>query len=130
MIRGTTAQFKFQLPYSVSECPSIDVYFWQPNNPNTLLPIKKTKADRVLSMDALEFIIQLTAEETKRFVDRYKAKMQLRAQHISGTSFGTKPQLITVYPMPDDLIIDDESTPIIPPATDEFIIIDGGSIIE
>lgn len=81
-------------------------------------------------MDALEFIIQLTAEETKRFVDRYKAKMQLRAQHISGTSFGTKPQLITVYPMPDDLIIDDESTPIIPPATDEFIIIDGGSIIE
>lgn len=128
MIRGTTAQFKFKMPYAKDELSWVTIGFWQSNNPSKLLPIIKTKDDCATTDVQNELLVSLTAEETARFMDKYKAKMQLRAQKTStGEKFGTKPQLITVYPMPDDLI---EENPTIPPAdANSFVIIDGGTII-
>ena len=129
MIRGTTAQFKFTMPYSKDEWEWIRIKFWQPNNPSKLLPITRTKDDCSTTDDPRELFVSFTAEETARFLDKYKAKVQLRAQHsLTGAVFGTKQQLITVYPMLNDII---EEDPTIPPADENrFIIIDGGSIVD
>ena len=43
MIRGTTAQFKFKLPYSYDELTSITIRFWQQGNPSDSLPVFKYK---------------------------------------------------------------------------------------
>ena len=129
MIRGTTAQFKFKMPYTKDELMWLTIKFWQPNNQSDLLPITKIKDDCVTTDNPKEILVSLTAEETSRFLDKYKAKMQLRAQNtLTGTVFGTKPRLVTVYPMLDNLI---EEDPMIPIDTgDRWIIIDGGNIIE
>jgi hypothetical protein len=122
MIRGTTAQFKFKLPYAKDECEWITIKFWQSHNTSRLLPITRTKDDCDAPSDSKEIYVSLTAEETARFLDKYKAKVQLRAQ-ANGTVFGSKPQLVTVYPMPDDIIGED---PTMPPANEEgWIILDG-----
>lgn len=127
MIRGTTAQFKFKTPYPKDECLWIRIKFWQPNNPNELLPITRIKEDCDTTDDQKEWVVSLTAEETARFLDKYKARVQLRAQHsLTGSVFGTKPELITVYPMLDDIIEEDPTFP----SKDQngWIIIDGGII--
>lgn len=128
MIRGTTAQFNFKLPYTKEDLAWATIKFWQPNNSNTLLPVIKQLADCSNSSDPNKLCVSLTSEETSRFSDKHKARVQLIAQHASsGTVFGTKPELISVYPMPDDIIIDQ---PDIPPATEDgLIIFDGEAII-
>ena len=126
MVRGTTAQFKFKLPYSYDELASITVRFWQPGNPNTSLPIFKYKIHCEERAEK-EIYVSLRPSETALFSDKYKAKMQLRAQPISGVSFGSKECLITVYPMPDDIIVEDTELPDVPTA-DEWIVLDGDSI--
>ena len=129
MIRGTTAQFKFKLPYSKNELAWITIKFWQPNNPTELLPIIKKLTNCYDADDSKGLCVSLTAEETSRFLDKYKAKVQFRAQHIkSGTIFGIKPRLITVYPMPDDVI---EESPDLPSESEEeWIVLNGGEITE
>lgn len=130
MIRGTTAQFKFKLPYAKRELLSATIKFWQPNNTNNLLPIIRTlDADKLndcfVSDDSKELCISLTSEETSRFSDKYKAKVQLIAQHIDGTNFGSRPQVVTVYPMPDDII-----GPTMPGANEEgWIVLDGETVV-
>lgn len=130
MIRGTTAQFKFKLPYALSELEWINITFWQPNNPN-LQPIIKT-ANECSSVDGTtEIYTSLTCQDTAKFSDKYKAKVQLRAQPIGQAPFGCKERLITVYPMLDDLI-DKGDTPIEPstPSTEDgWVALDGGAII-
>ena len=128
MIRGTTAQFKFKLPYAKDELSWATIKFWQPNNPNALLPITRTLEHCQTTDNSKELCVSLTAEETSRFVDKYKAKLQLRAQHLnSGTVFGIKPQLFTVYPMSDDIL---EENPLLPDETPEgIVILDGDSIV-
>lgn len=129
MIRGTTAQFKFKMPYTLNELEWINVNFWQPNNPNTLAQIKKTKNDCNTTSNIKEIVVSLTAEETARFSDKYKARMQLRARHTqTGAVFGIKPQTITVYPMADDIAIDGST--VLPPDTDGWVVLDGGAIVE
>lgn len=127
MIRGTTAQFKFKLPYSYDELSWATIKFWQPNNPSKLLPITRRLEDCAVSDGSNELCVSLTAEETSRFLDKYKAKVQLRAQHIvSGAVFGNKTRLITVYPMLDDIIKED---PTLPSETEEgWVVLDGETI--
>ena len=130
MIRGTTAQFKFKLPYTKEEIQSATIRFWQPNNTNNLpiiLTLDSTKLnDCFISDNSKELCVSLTSEETIRFSDRYKAKTQLRGQHVNGTTFGSRPQIITVYPMPDDMI-----DPTLPSANDEgWIVLDGETVID
>lgn len=129
MIRGTTAQFKFKLPYSYDELTNITIKFWQPGNPSASLPIYKYKTnceERVKQ----EIYVSLRPSETARFSDKYKAKLQLRAQPIIGAPFGSKEQLVTVYPMPDDIIIDDPTIDPDTPTEEEWIILDGDTIVD
>ena len=132
MIRGTNAQFKFKLPYTKDELVWATIKFWQPQNPSKLLPITKKLQDCKAPADFKGLCVSLTAEETSRFLDTYKAVVQLRACHQgSVTVFGTRPQLITVYPMDDDII---EEDPIVPPLPGEdedgVIILDGEDIVD
>ena len=128
MIRGTTAQFKFKLPYSYDELINITIRFWQPGNPSESLPRFKNKEDCV-EREKGEIYVSLRPSETALFSDKYKAKLQLRAQPNIGAPFGSKEQLVTVYPMPDDIIIDDPTIPETP--TEEgWIVLDGDSIID
>ena len=78
--------------------------------------------------DPTELYVSLTAEETQRFSEKYKAVVQLRAQHgSSGTIFGSRKQLVTVYPMRDDII---EENPTLPAENEEgWVIFDGETII-
>ena len=129
MIRGTTAQFKFNMPYPISDLLWVTVKFWQPGNIGTdiaPLPITKKLSNEDLSK-LEEVVITLSPTETARFSDKLKARVQLRAKASNGTTFASKEQLITVYPMSDDIIIDD-------PEWDEedeegYIILDGQSIV-
>lgn len=129
MIRGTTAQFKFKLPYSKSELEWITIKFWQPGNPSDDLPIKKIKSNCDES-GRDEICVSLSATETSYFSDKYKAKVQLRAQPYFGTPFGSKQQLITVYPMSDDII--DADNPTSPPDPEDhgYVVLDGDLVVE
>ncbi len=74
-----------------------------------------------------ELYVSLTAEETMRFSDKHKAKMQLRGRLISsGRIFGCKTRLITVYPINDDLFEDDL---IVEESNDGWVVLDGKSVI-
>ena len=122
MIRGTTAQFKFKLPYKVDELESAKITFWQPGN-DTTLPIVKEKSDcSVADADPYCLCVSLTSEETKRFSDKLKARVQLRAQH-GNTTFASRQQLVTVYPINDEIV-----DPEIPAAQSGFVIFDGDRI--
>ena len=74
-----------------------------------------------------ELCVSLTAEETLRFSDQSKAKVQLRAQQKDGTVFASHQQLITVYPIIDDIITDDPSFPE-DENSDGLIVLDGKPI--
>lgn len=129
MIRGTTAQFKFKLPYKKSELAWATMKFWQDGNngtPESPLPITKRLAHCTSPEDSEELCVELSASETMRFSDKKKAKAQLRAQTIEGKTFASQQQLITVYPIHDDIITDDftETT-----EEDGYIILDGESIV-
>ena len=107
MIRGTTSQFKFKLPYPKSELEWIKIKFWQPHNPSNLLPITKIKDHCSSSDNQNEICVSLTEEESAAFSDKYKGKVQFRAKPTDGIVFGCPPQLFTVYPMLDELIEED-----------------------
>ena len=109
MIRGTTAQFKFNMPYPISDLLWVTVKFWQPGNPGTdiaPLPITKKLTNDDLSQ-LKEVVITLSPMETARFSDKLKARVQLRAKTTNGSILGCKEQFITVYPINDDIITDD-----------------------
>ena len=127
MIRGTTAQFKFKIPYTKEELAWTTIKFWQPNNLSTLLPITKSLEHCDAPDDSTELYVSLTAEETSRFSEKYKAKVQLRAQCKDGTIFGCPPKLIPVYPMRDDII--DENPELPPENAEGWVIFDGKPII-
>lgn len=129
MIRGTTAQFKFKLPYSYDELEKITIRFWQQGNPSDLLPIIKYKTN-CSETSKNEIGVSLLPSETARFSDRYKAKVQLAATPYMGGSFGSKEHLLTVYPMPDDIITDDTIVDPSTPTENGWIILDGEDIVD
>lgn len=141
MIRGTTAQFNFKLPYSKEDVTTVEVVFWQPNNSGLNedypLPIKKGYVQEKSSdgtivtggpwnwVDDHTLSVKLWQQETLTFSDKYKAKAQLRAI-ARGEAFGSAQEYITVYPIYGDEPIGDE---IIPTPDDEgWIILDGENI--
>lgn len=130
MIRGTTAQFRFKLPYRKSELAWATIKFWQPGNNGTLeapLPITKRLEHCTMAADSDVLCISLTAEETLRFSDKFKAKAQLRAQAVDGTIFASEQQDVTVKPINDDIILDDPTMP--SPNEEGWIILDGETIV-
>lgn len=131
MIRGTNAQFKFRLPYNCSELKTVKITFWQPANsgPNASrpLPIVKILEQCSFSGAAKELSVTLNQEETLRFVDDRKAYVQLRATTVDGIPIASREQMITVYPVYDDSILDDEILPT--PDYDGIVYLDGSTIV-
>lgn len=133
MIRGTTAPFKIKLPYTIGELEWVTMKWWQDGNKGTTmapLPITKRLANCSTTENAdtsKELYVSLTAEETMRFSDKYKAKMQFRAKLLSnGRIIGCKPKLIAVYPINEDLFGDDIVTE---ESSDGWIVLDGKTVI-
>lgn len=126
MIRGTTTPFKFKLPCKMSDLMWATITFWQSNNTNPLLPIVKTLEDSDSPTYVSELCITLSAEETLRFSDRLKGRVQFRAQHAgTGEVFGIKPELFNVYPMVDEAL-DMPTMPV--PNEDGWILLDGQDV--
>jgi hypothetical protein len=131
MIRGTNAQFKFILPYNVSEIKSVKIVFWQNCNngpdPTRPLPIIKVLGQCSQSDKSNELYVTLNQEETLRFVDDHKGRTQLLGTTKSGIPFATREKTFTVYPIYDDSILDGEILPT--PSYDGIIYLDGQSIV-
>ena len=127
MIRGTAQPFRFKLPYPLDDLVWITIQFWQDNNPDKTSVVTKTKVDCVEQDGAV--YVSLSANDTKKFSDRYKVAMQLRAQPLYGVPFGSKPKLYTVYPMSDGIIDSDTENDSPAQTNEKWIILDGDSII-
>lgn len=136
MIRGTATQWKCVFKYTKDQIQDVMIMFWQPNNPSESLPIIKRKYDCAWNDSATnECYVSLRPSETALFSDKYRAKMQVKVTPNAefGLPFGSKENLITVYPMPDNMMPDDptpedpEDVPI--PPDGEWAYLDGGSII-
>lgn len=130
MIRGTTAQFRFKIPCTYNDLEWVAIKFWQNGNigtPNSSLPIIKSKGYCSVS-ESGELCVSLTAEETMRFSDKSKARVQLSAKKWDGTQFASHQQLITVYPMQDDIITPPEAELPDDEAGDGWTLLDAGPI--
>lgn len=142
MIRGTTAQFKFKLPYSKNNVLLAEAKFWQSGNTRGLeqdcpLPLIKYYTQEISSegnvitqypwnwVDDYTLVVRLGQRETSTFSDKYKARAQMRIRTVDGLVFASGQQIINVYPA-------DWSSPLgvdLPTATDDqWIILDGGTI--
>ena len=132
MIRGTTAQFKFKLPYNANEILTVKITFWQTGNDgpdaSRPLPIIKVKEQCSFPGGRNELLVSLNKEETLRFEDDRKAYVQLQAKTTDGTVFACKQETITVYPVYDESIFDEEIVPTPSPDTGGIIVLDGSTI--
>ena len=141
MIRGTTAQFNFKLPYSKEDVTTAEVVFWQPNNSGLNedfpLPIEKGYVQELSSNGAVitggpwnwvddhTLSVKLWQQETLTFSDKYKARVQLRAM-ANGAIFASPQEYITVYPIYGDEPMGDDIVPT--PDTEGWTILDGETI--
>lgn len=136
MIRGTTAQFKFQLPYNISDLDVVKITFWQNNyyGPDTTrpLPIVKVLSQCSETNVPNELLVFLNKEETLRFLDDRKAYVQIQGKTKEGSAFASKQEMITVYPVYDDSILDDDiiPSPSPGPGDDGYIVLDGSVITD
>ena len=130
MIRGTNAHFKFKLPYDFEQLDRAKVTFWQPENKGPSisrpLPIVKVLEQCHPSDKRDELCVTLNQEETLRFSDERKAFVQLRATTKDGIPIANKTKMITVYPVYDDSILDEEILPT--PDFDGVVRLDGRTI--
>lgn len=131
MIKGTTAQFKLKLPCTKADLLWATMTVGQTGNSGTTsapLPIIKRKSDCTGDDTSKELYFSLTALETARFSEKLKAYVQFRAQNNEGTVFGNRTMYVTVYPMSDAIL--DEDDPIIPePGGEELTVLDAGEIV-
>lgn len=100
MIRATSQQFRFTIPYDISEVDTASIMFWQEadNNATEEIFIEKTFEDcEVLDSNILS--VTLHAEETAQFSTDRKAYVQLKAITNDGFTFGSRTKQLTVYPM-------------------------------
>ena len=130
MIRGTNAQFVFKLPYNFNQLSSAKVMFWQTdyNGPSASrpLPIIKILPQCSQSNNTNELCVTLNQEETLRFKDDRKAYVQLRAVTKDGIPIASKQRMITVEPVGDDSVLDDDVIPT--PEYNGYIYLDGRTI--
>lgn len=129
MTRGTTAYFKFIMPYNYDQLASAKIVFWQKNyngpSDNRPLPIIKVLNQCSTTNASNELAVTLTPEETLRFTDRRKGFVQLTATPIDGVRFASRQYMFTVYPITDNDTGDDI---VIPTPESGVIILDGGYI--
>jgi hypothetical protein len=131
MIRGGNIEYRWNLPYNFSDLAVVKINFWQEgyNGPSAErpLPILKVLEQCRQGSKPTELSVILHQEETLRFTDKRKAKVQLRAVTTSGIPIITHEQLITVYPAYDDSILDEEIWPT--PDYNGWVLLDGESVV-
>lgn len=131
MIRGANAQFKFKLPYNYSDLEIVKITFWQLDNNgpsfNRPLPIVKILQQCSPTDIPNEISVTLNQEETLRFTEIRKAYVQFRGITIDGIPIASKKQELTVYPVYDDSILDEEILPT--PDYDGWVFLDGSTIV-
>ena len=132
MIRGTNQEFRFNLSCNFADLKTVKVTFWQENyyGPETWrpLPIIKIKPQCLpVEDEAKQCSVVLNQEETLRFTDKRKAKVQLRGITEDGRPIATLEHLIKVYPVKDDSILDGDIVPT--PTYEDLIILDGQNIL-
>ena len=130
MIRGTTATFKFTLPYVIpDEIAGIEIKLWQPENyvsAGRSLSITKILNQCSYTPQSKDIYVTYTPEETARFSDKLKARIQLKGRSAEGVVFATEQEMVTVYPIYDDSMLED-----ITPSTGidgDYIILDAGAV--
>lgn len=128
MVRGTTWQFNFTMPYNINQIATIEIKFWQDNydGPSETRPLPIIKKLSQCSTGNKQNILSvfLNKEETMRFTEDRKAYVQYLGMTTEGSDFGCKKKSITVHPVKDDSIFDDILIPT-PPSDDDIIILDG-----
>ena len=141
MTRGTTAQFRFTLPYSKYDVGKVEVVLWQPNNSGLKedypLPIKKNYVQDIAEngsvitggpwnwVDDYTLAVKVWEQETLTFSDKYKAMVQLRGS-ANGLTFASPQEYITVYPIHGDEPMGDDVIPT--PDTEGWTVLDGEKI--
>ena len=100
MIRATSQQFKFKIPYDISDVDKVNIMFWQEddNSDEDAVLIVKTK-EMCEQLDSRTLCVTLHSEETSRFAVDRKAYVQFRAITQDGFAFGSQRKQLTVYPM-------------------------------
>ena len=130
MIKGSNTQFNFILPCAVSDITMAQITFWQDGYfgpaSNRPLPLVKVLGQCTLTEDPKELCVTLNQEETLRFSEDRKAYVQLKAITNDDVAYASKKRIITVYPVYDDNILDDDIIPT--PDFDGLIILNGGLI--
>lgn len=131
MVRGTNQEFRFKLSCNFADLAQVHVTFWQENYNGPAnwrpLPIIKVKAQCAPCDEDNQCSVTLNQEETLRFSDKRKAKVQLRGVTYDGRPIATMEHLIKVYPVYDDSILDGEIVPT--PTYEDLIILDGQNIL-
>ena len=110
MNRASCQQFKFILPYTISQLKTARITFWQKDNEGTTecsLPITKTLADcNTGEPDSKELVVTLNQVETLAFATDRKAFVQFRGLTTDEFAFASRIMPISVYPVCDDTILE------------------------
>lgn len=132
MIRGTTAPFKFKLPYEFSDDIFVTITFWQENyngpKPTRPLPIVKVAEQCEPTEDPHWIVVSLTPEETARFKADRKAFVQFQGKKKStGVGFASFVEEIMVYSAYNESIWEEDIIPT--PTTEDIVVLDGSTIL-
>ena len=138
MIRGTTAPFKFNVPYAWSEICAIEATFTQNKDDGTRLSIVK-EYDTRWSENAntggftpdgnnpYVIYVALDPAETLLFSEKRKAEVQIKVYCPGKGVIANKPTKFSVYPINNDSMFDgDPGEPA--PGRDDIWILDAGEI--
>ena len=108
LIRATCEQFRFTLPYNVSQIEKVKILFWQKadDGEEYITRIEKGLDDCYKDQDSKQISVTLNQEETRSFRADRMAFVQLRGLTIDGIAFGNIKEPIVVYPVEDDSILE------------------------
>jgi hypothetical protein len=137
MIRGTTAPFKFKVPYAWSDICAIEATFSQKKDDGNQLSIIKEYDTRwgenvnpggftPDEKDPYVIYVVLDPEETLCFSDKRKAQVQIKVYCQHKGTVANRPAMFTVYPINNDSILEDAGEPA--PGDNGMRILDAGKI--
>lgn len=138
MIRGTTAPFKFKLPYTWDKVCAARATFKQIQDNGETLTIVKTYDTRRIEHpnpggftpdpndNSIVYVV-LNSNETLQFSDKRKANVQFKSYCEDNGVIASKLQKFTVYPIEDSETF--EELPNTPSVYDGIFVLDAGEIL-
>ena len=137
MVRGTTAPFKFNVPYVWEDICALEATFTQKQDDGNQLVIIKEYDTRwggninpggfAPDTNNLNVVyVSLDPVETLQFSDKRKAQVQIKAYAPGYGTVASKPVKFTVYPVNNDSILEDPGTP--SPTDKSVRVLDAGKI--